>query len=156
MMIWVVLSFLPFAFGLYLCGEFVYRLAVFTQVEGEVSGFHEETDKGRALPVVKITHDDGSVHQIFVRRIDEIFYLLNPPIVGEVKTVLYRPDRPKDAVIYGYAHVTAGAVLCLPFLIALGVALSKAVFVTQLLYLLIFTGIGLGGFAALKLIQRYG
>ncbi len=139
--------------GLYLLFGFLAMRAQGGIEELEVTGFQKAADKGRALPIVRFEDAEGTLKLVEVRKIEQIAYLLSPPIERQVIEVVGVDGAlPR---VYGYVRLVAGVVLLLPGLAALGLHLDKALFTGQVVYIVILIGMMLGGWAALKFIQRH-
>ncbi|MCB9981304.1 MAG: hypothetical protein H6860_02785 [Rhodospirillales bacterium] len=139
--------------GLYLLFGFLSMRAGGHIDEFEITGFQKATDKGRALPVVRYEDGEGTLKLVEVRKIEQISYLFSPPIERQViKVVGIESDMPR---VYGYVRFLGGLILLLPGLAALGLHLHKTLFTGQVVYIVIFIGLMLGGWALLKFIQRH-
>lgn len=147
-----ILSLLPFLYGAYLCGDFCLWRFGGEMTEGEIIRFQDKKNKFMTLPVLRVVQKDGKQIEYPANRIDEIGYILSPAQDGEVKQILIKGGR---AVIFGYMPLVFGVLLLLPFLFVLGMTAQKTVFVVQMVYLLIFAVVSIGGWMFLKFIQRF-
>lgn len=144
-----ILSCLPAIAGLYLCGDFLFWRITAQNHKGEITKFQDIKSRGRALPIVKIQDDKDT--KITITRIDSLSHLLDPAITGQSITVSIKGQH---GIIFGYAPLLAGLLLILPCVILLGQILGNTIFASQAIYVLLLTGITLGGWIILKLIQR--
>ncbi len=141
------LSALPALWGVYLIGEFLFGRFAGKIVEAEVVGFSEKKSKGVFLPLVLLDEKTVVVH-----RIDQLSYLINPPIVRQMIRIVTLKNGQRR--VFGYAHVLVGVVCLLPFFVALAWRLQEDLMMAQVMYILIFIGMSVGGWAILKLIPK--
>jgi hypothetical protein len=152
----LVFSSVSALLGLWLIGDFASWEARGTKSAGEIEGFSKKKDKGRHLPVVELVTDKGP-QKMAASQIDQMMYLLGRPKQGQVIDIIYMQDAEGNLAglrVHGYMGVTLGAVMLVPFIIALGYVFGRYLLVTQGVFLLLFLLIAGGGMALLKLIQR--
>lgn len=117
----------------------------------EITGFQRQKNKGRFLPIVSY-ENAGKVDLVEIKEIDQIAYILSPPI--EKQVIQIAGIDGAAPCVFGYYKLVVGIVMLLPVLAALGYALENVLFMGQVTYVFIFIALLLGGFAVLKLIQR--
>ena len=104
------------------------------------------------MPIVRYEDAEGTLHLVEVKGIDQISYILNPPIDKQFITVAN--VLGKSPRVFGYLNFIVGLFLVLPALAVFGLEMEKGLFAGQVLYILIFIGLLLGGWSLLKIIQR--
>ncbi len=120
--------------------------------EYEVIGFQKKKFLGRYLPIIERVDSDGEKFRVEVKRIDQLSYLLSPAIERQIIPVAGAGTN--SASVPGYLKLVAGSVLLLPGFGAIGLTMEKAYFTGQVMYITLLVGMLLGGWIALKLIQR--
>lgn len=120
--------------------------------EFEIIGFQKKKFLGRNLPIIEREDDEGQKYKVEVKQIDQLSYLLSPAIERQIIPVAGAETNSPS--IPGYLKLVAGSVLLLPGFGAIGLTMDKAYFTGQVMYITLLVGMLLGGWIALKLIQR--
>ncbi|MBL4805256.1 MAG: hypothetical protein JKY71_10355 [Alphaproteobacteria bacterium] len=120
--------------------------------EYEVVGFQKKKFLGRVLPIIERENDEGETEKINVKQIDQISYLLSPAIERQIISVTGADT--KSPTVPGYLKLVTGVLLLLPGLATVGLTMDKAYFTGQVMYITLLIAVLLGGWIALKLIQR--
>lgn len=118
----------------------------------EVVEFQEKKYLGRALPVIEHTNEDGETEKVNVTQIDQISYFLNPAIERQIIPVAGADGR--NPSVFGYLKLVAGLLMLLPGFASIAISFEKAFLTGQVMYITLLVGMILGGWIALKLIQR--
>lgn len=154
-MILFIFSLPPAALGVYFAGAFVCDLARGEVVRAEIKGFQSRKDKGMRLPVVEFRGSGGAPVQAGAVRIDQMLYFFNRPGAGDFISILCLPGGKRRVRVHGYLYLVLAGFSCAPAVLLAGYAFGRGEAAIQALYALVFGGMILGGWALLKLIQRY-
>ena len=147
-----ILSLPLAAFGLFLIVTFLMIRFQQDIYEAEITGFQKTKNKGRYLPIVSFTDEEGEEKMIEVKTIDQISYLLNPSIEKQIIPIAaVKSARPK---VFGYLSLVIGVICIVPALALSGLYFERALLTGQVLYSATLIGLILGGWIVLKLIQR--
>lgn len=138
-------------FGAYWCVDFLIWKYQAEIVEAEVIDFQTKKNKGRVLPVMRLFRDANKIETMNVKRIDALACLMLPLQKNEVRDVWV---RGKDVIVPGYVQVVTGAVMVMPFFIALGSVMGNSQFMVQASYLFVLVGIIVLSFVGMILIRR--
>ncbi len=143
-----------FGYGAFLLTGFVRWRLQSRKAIGEIIGFKTRTMYGAYLPVIRFETQEGEKIEAAAVRIDRLLYLLNRPSEGALVTISYDIDTPHIVRVSGYIDALIAAVLMVPLIAAVGVLTGQAILASKAAFLLVFIGIILGGWIALKLIQK--
>ncbi len=148
MIIGVPLAFL----GLFLVGLFLKIRFMGERLELEVVGFQEAKNKGHVLPIVRYVPDEGEEQRVYIKVIDQISYLLSPAIEKQVISIVdVEGQKPR---VYGYFSLVLGLICLMPMFLGLGLSKGNALLTGQASFILILITVMLGGWVAMKFIQR--
>lgn len=120
--------------------------------EHEIVGFQKKKFIGRFLPIIEHENADGEMQKVEIKQIDQISYLLSPAIERQVIPVAGIDG--KAPTVPGYLKLVTGMLLLLPGFASIGLTMDKVYFTGQVMYIILLIGMLLGGWIALKLIQR--
>jgi hypothetical protein len=154
-MVFLVFSGLVAVAGAFLLGDFLYWAVRGRVVRARITGWQDRKNKGLFLPRVIFKNENGEIVEGAPSRIDQFLYFLNRPGEGALTTLIHLRDDIKQVRIYGYINVVAGGALFLPLPVALGIERGAPLVLGQAAYVAILAVIILGGWALMKLIQRY-